>query len=65
MPKKAEKFFVTTLQVQGSGEYPWDMLRYDMCGPKTEGENLRAHKGLAVVVVDYGVVKIFPAGMTK
>lgn len=32
---------------------------------KEEGEILRAHKGLAVVVVDHGVVKIFSAGIAK
>jgi hypothetical protein len=41
MPKKAEKLFVTILEVRGSGEFPWDMLRYDMCGPKTEEDSYK------------------------
>jgi hypothetical protein len=36
MKVKPEKIFVTYLKVQGSGEFPIDMLRYDRCVPRTE-----------------------------
>lgn len=38
MSRKAN-FVITTLKVRGSGEFPFDMLRYDQCVPKTEEDS--------------------------
>lgn len=37
MPKRDEMFCFT---VEGSGEFPFDMLRYDSCWPFSEGRDV-------------------------
>ena len=36
---KATKIFRTILIVEGTGEFPIDMLRYDACCPDTENDS--------------------------
>lgn len=35
---KADRIYRTVLTVEGSGEFPVDMLRYDRCCPDTGGD---------------------------
>lgn len=35
MTPKASKIYVFHLTVEGKGQFPYDMLRYDRCVPKT------------------------------
>lgn len=39
MPKTAKKVYETILSVTGSGEFPFDMLRYDSCHPHEESDS--------------------------
>lgn len=41
MKPKAQKIYLTYLVVQGTGEFPYDMLRYDACCPHTESDTHR------------------------
>lgn len=36
MKKRIEKLYITDFMVEGSGEFPIDMLRYDCAVPKSE-----------------------------
>jgi hypothetical protein len=37
--KKAEKFYRFNVVVEGGGDFPIDMLRYDHCVPATENDS--------------------------
>lgn len=39
MKHVTEKIHLTILRVEGSGEFPIDMLRYDSCCPATEADS--------------------------
>lgn len=41
MKPKAQKVYVTYVIVQGRGEFPYDMLRYDACCPDKESDTSR------------------------
>jgi hypothetical protein len=38
--KNIEKLYVTVLRVEGSGDFPFDMLRYDSCCPAQEEDSV-------------------------
>jgi len=38
MATRTTKFTVTTFTVEGRGAFPFDMLRYDCCWPKTDDD---------------------------
>jgi hypothetical protein len=44
MKAKAQKVYLTYLVVEGSGEFPYDMLRYDSCCPDTETDTHRMER---------------------
>lgn len=41
MSRKTLRVFESFLVVEGSGEFPWDMLRYDSAFPLTEIDSYR------------------------
>lgn len=43
---KSKKVYIQQLVVEGAGEFPWDMLRYDSCWPADERESpkLQTHR---------------------
>lgn len=45
MKTKPTKVWRTILVVEGSGEFPFDMLRYDSCCPDTEDESHKLDRG--------------------
>lgn len=53
MKAKQIKVFETILVVRGSGDFPFDMLRYDHCFPAREDESskLAGHEARTVVLI--------------
>ena len=45
MKNKAEKHYVIRFAVEGLGQFPVDMLRYDRCVPVSEGDSHTIERG--------------------
>ena len=44
MAIRPEKLYQKTFTVEGAGEFPIDMLRYDSCVPQTEGDVIQIRR---------------------
>ena len=62
---KASRIYVSLLTVEGRGDFPWDMLRYDRCVPYTGEDASKMDRiSLETRTIRLQMYSVVPAGPT-